>query len=169
MESNFFEVVYQSVKKRGVRAVFLVGNKAQNVPAEAFENPDIFISGYEPFSALFPLCSVIVHQCGIGTTAQALSAGKPQILVPFAHDQPDNARRIKKLGIGVVISARSLTVHNLSSAIKNVTENSLIQNKAQAFSRVLSKDVFSRNIIQALDTFGEINDEATTKNIDVTV
>ena len=169
MESNFFVVAFQAVIRRGVRAVFLVGDKAQNVPPEAFENPDIFISGYEPFSALFPLCSVIVHQCGIGTTAQAISAGKPQILVPFAHDQPDNARRIKKLRIGVVIPARSLTVSNLSSAIKKVTENGLFLIKARSFSRRLKMDNFSGNIIKALETFGKNNNHSQPENHDVAV
>lgn len=42
-----------------------------------------------------------IHQGGIGTTAQALRAAKPMIVVPYSHDQPDNARR----SIGVLIQS----------------------------------------------------------------
>ena len=35
-----------------------------------------------------------------GTTAQAIAAGLPQLVVPTTHDQPDNAVRIRRLGIG---------------------------------------------------------------------
>ncbi len=156
MKSNFFQAAYQSVKSMGIRAIFLVGNKAENVPPEAYARPDIYISEYEPFSALFPHCAIIVHQCGIGTTAQALSAGKPQILVPFAHDQPDNARRIQKLGIGVVIPAGSLSVNKLKSAIKKVTENDQFQKKAKEFGSTLKNENFTKNLLQSLNNFGKI-------------
>jgi UDP:flavonoid glycosyltransferase YjiC (YdhE family) len=43
---------------------------------------------------------VVVHQGGIGTTGQCLRAGRPALVVPFAHDQPDNAARVKRLGTG---------------------------------------------------------------------
>lgn len=56
---------------------------------------------YAPYSELFPSALCVVHQGGIGTTAQALRAGVPQIVVPFAQDQPDNAARIQRLGVGI--------------------------------------------------------------------
>ena len=41
----------------------------------------------------------MVHHGGIGTTAQALAAGVPQLIMPLAHDQPDNAARVQRLGV----------------------------------------------------------------------
>jgi rhamnosyltransferase subunit B len=52
-----------------------------------------------PFAQLFPRCRAVVHHGGIGTSAQALAAGVPQLVVPRAHDQPDNARRLEQLGV----------------------------------------------------------------------
>ena len=49
---------------------------------------------------------MIVHSGGIGTTAQALRSGHPQVVVPFAFDQFDNAERIARLGCGVELSKR---------------------------------------------------------------
>jgi rhamnosyltransferase subunit B len=55
---------------------------------------------YAPFGQLFPQCAAVVHHGGAGTTARALGAGLPQLIVPLAWDQPDNAMRVKNLGAG---------------------------------------------------------------------
>jgi UDP:flavonoid glycosyltransferase YjiC (YdhE family) len=55
---------------------------------------------YVPFSLLLRRAAALVHHGGIGTTAQALAAGLPQLIMPLAHDQPDNAMRLKRLGVG---------------------------------------------------------------------
>jgi UDP:flavonoid glycosyltransferase YjiC (YdhE family) len=62
---------------------------------------------YAPFSQLLPRCAAIVHHTGIGTSAQALRAGIPQLLVPFAHDQHDNAARLVRLGVARKIEPRA--------------------------------------------------------------
>jgi rhamnosyltransferase subunit B len=49
---------------------------------------------------LFRRAAAVVHQGGIGTTGQALASGAPQLIVPFSHDQPDNAARVARLGCG---------------------------------------------------------------------
>lgn len=64
-------------------------------------HPDLLEVQYTPYSEVFPRALCVVHQGGIGTTAQALRAGVPQIVVPFAQDQPDNAARIARLGVGI--------------------------------------------------------------------
>jgi UDP:flavonoid glycosyltransferase YjiC (YdhE family) len=64
---------------------------------------------YAPFSQLLPRCCALVHHGGIGTTAQAMAAGVPQLVTPFAHDQPDNAERLRRLGVAGVIKASRYT------------------------------------------------------------
>lgn len=61
---------------------------------------------YAPFREVFPRCAAVVHHGGIGTTAQALAAGVPQLIVPHSHDQPDNARRVERLNAGAMLSPR---------------------------------------------------------------
>ena len=53
-----------------------------------------------PFLELFPLCAAVVHHGGIGTVAKALTTGTPQLILPMAFDQLDNAARVKSLGAG---------------------------------------------------------------------
>ncbi|WP_374350297.1 glycosyltransferase [Chitinimonas sp.] len=59
---------------------------------------------YVPFDLLAPRAAAFVHHGGIGTSAQCLAAGVPQGIVPFAHDQFDNAARLKQLGVAEILS-----------------------------------------------------------------
>jgi rhamnosyltransferase subunit B len=94
---RFYHVSAEAAAKLGVRAVLLTGGFAQNRPEHL--PPNVLLVDRAPHELLFPRASAIVHQCGAGTTAQALRSGKPTLLVPHGHDQFDNARRVRKLGV----------------------------------------------------------------------
>ncbi len=153
ISSNFYEMAYLAVKGLGCRAIFLVGKKPLRIPEAALHDPKIYISAYEPFSALFPSCSAVVHQCGIGTIGQALAAGLPQVLIPYSHDQPDNARRAEKLGIGLTIQARSLSKLNLTKALKKVMKNSSFSNRASQLSGEFKNKEFNLRLVKAVNRY----------------
>ncbi|HLI03740.1 MAG TPA: glycosyltransferase, partial [Terracidiphilus sp.] len=90
----FYEISAQAAMRLGRRAVLLIGGDPRNMPQRKLPE-SICVAEYAPYSALFPRASVVVHQGGVGTTAQCLRAGKPMIVMPFSHDQPDNARRMR--------------------------------------------------------------------------
>ena len=100
---DFFRVSVQAASQLGRRAVIVVGSSA---PKSEIENlpSHVFACRYAAYSKLFPYAAAIVHQGGIGTTAQALRAGKAQLVVPFLADQPDNAARVVRLGVARTIS-----------------------------------------------------------------
>ena len=58
---------------------------------------------YAPFDALAPRVALFVHHGGIGTSATVMAAGKPQLVVPFSYDQPDNGMRLTRLGVGAMV------------------------------------------------------------------
>jgi len=98
----FYTESLRAAQKTACRAVLLVGRDTRNAPLGRL--PDtVFVAEYAPYSELFPRAAVTVHQGGVGTTAQALRAGRPMIVLPFSHDQPDNARRVERLGVARVI------------------------------------------------------------------
>jgi UDP:flavonoid glycosyltransferase YjiC (YdhE family) len=97
---GFFEASAEAARMLKRRAVFLVGRNAP--PANCSD--DSIAAPYAAFSQLFPRASVIVHQGGSGTTAQALRAGRPALIMPCGFDQPDNAARVKRIGAGLNIS-----------------------------------------------------------------
>jgi UDP:flavonoid glycosyltransferase YjiC (YdhE family) len=72
---------------------------------------------YAPFRRIFPLCAAVVHHGGVGTTAQALAAGLPQLILPMAWDQPDNAARVKRLGAGDWLNPKRINGTELARAL----------------------------------------------------
>jgi UDP:flavonoid glycosyltransferase YjiC (YdhE family) len=103
---DFYEQSALAAEKLGVRAVLLIGSDPRNDPRSGSQQllPDsICLAEYAPYSGLFPRASLVVHQGGVGTTAQCLRAGRPMLIMPYSHDQPDNARRMKRIGVARVI------------------------------------------------------------------
>lgn len=88
--------------ENGRRALLLAGEGARKLQGDEWEG-EVLALDYAPYSQVFPLACAVVHQGGAGTTAQALRAGVPQIIAPFAHDQPDHASRITRLGVGFAL------------------------------------------------------------------
>jgi rhamnosyltransferase subunit B len=84
------------------RAVLLIGD-ARNMPKEILPT-DIIAFDYAPYGQILPRAAAVVHQGGVGTTGQTLRAGVPALIIPFNHDQPDNAFRIARLGVGRTLS-----------------------------------------------------------------
>lgn len=97
---TFYAESVKAARALSRRAVLLTGRGLrQRLPGAPAE--DVLVLEYAPYAALFPRAAATVHQGGIGTTAQALRAGRPMLVVPFAHDQPDNAARVARLGAGL--------------------------------------------------------------------
>jgi len=63
--------------------------------------PNVFYTPYVRFEDVLPRCRAIVHHGGIGTTAKSFAAGIPQLVLPLAHDQHDNAARVERLNAGL--------------------------------------------------------------------
>jgi len=113
---RFYTEAQIAVNRMGKRAVFLVG-RTNFDQYRSLGNDRIFVTAYAPHSQLMPRGAVTVHQGGIGTTAQALRAGKPMIVVPYSHDQPDNARRCVRLGVGLSIPRNRFSAKLLEEAL----------------------------------------------------
>jgi UDP:flavonoid glycosyltransferase YjiC (YdhE family) len=104
---SFYDVSGGAARRLRRRAVLLIGRHAHNRPREA--GGDVLALEYAPHATLFPRAAAVVHQGGVGTLHQALAAGKPTLVVPFAHDQPDNAMRVARLGVSRTVFPRRYT------------------------------------------------------------
>ena len=104
---SFYRESLAAARLAGRRAVLLVGDEAiarDGVHELGIDAADALICGFVPHARLFPHAALIVHHGGIGTLAQALCAGRPQLIVPFFADQLDNAARAERLGVARVLS-----------------------------------------------------------------
>ena len=108
---TFYEISARAAEQLGQRAVLLVGPYVQNRPSQA--GPDVHVAEFAPHAALFARASAVVHQGGAGTLHQALVNGRPMLVVPHAHDQPDNAARVTRLGVARTVYPRQYTVSRL--------------------------------------------------------
>ncbi|MET0856650.1 MAG: nucleotide disphospho-sugar-binding domain-containing protein [Telluria sp.] len=126
--AKFFAAALAAVEKLGRRAIFLTRERAQ-VPAEL--PASVLWQPYVALSALLPRAAAIVHHGGIGTTAEALRAGIPQLVTPFAWDQFDNGSRIAGLGVGMVMQAQRLKRTRLARALQTLLTSEDIHVRCQ--------------------------------------
>jgi UDP:flavonoid glycosyltransferase YjiC (YdhE family) len=136
----------------GQRAILLVGSDPRNTPREVPQN--VCVANYAPYSRLFPRASVIIHQGGVGTTAQALNSGKPMLVMPYSHDQPDNARRVRRLGVARVIR-RSRYTAELAARKITLLENARLRRRAARIGEQLHREDGLKAACDALETLGK--------------
>lgn len=103
------------------RRAILVTPRAEQLPTPL--PPSILHLPYAPFGRLLPLCSAVIHHGGIGTTAEALAAGLPQLVVPNAFDQFDNAARVARLGVGARLDRRHLAPARLAAILGHLLDD----------------------------------------------
>lgn len=147
---DFYEVSAKAAMELGTRAVLLIGTDPRNKPATAL--PDsICVAEYAPYSALFSSAKLVVHQGGVGTTAQCLRAGKPMLIMPYSHDQPDNARRMKRLGVAKVIQKASYTPKKVTRKLRKMLDEPTLAQKASAIAEQLRHEDGVKTACDALE------------------
>ncbi len=136
---DFFEQSVSAVRRMGCRAVLLGG--AQSPSRVGIRLPEtIFETDYAPLSALLPRAIAAVHHGGIGTTAQALRAGCPSLIVPFVYDQPDNARRAAKLGVARVLDRELYTAKRAQAELMRLLSDGSSSARAVEIGQEVRKE-----------------------------
>jgi UDP:flavonoid glycosyltransferase YjiC (YdhE family) len=120
--------VLDALNRTGQRGVILTGWGGWRA-GDAQGN--IFCMEAIPHAWLFPRCSAIVHHGGAGTTAAGLRSGKPNVVIPFAGDQPFWGKRVAALGAGPnPILLKKLDVPALADAIQQSISDSQMRGRA---------------------------------------
>jgi len=147
---KFYEFSAKAAIRLGIRAVLLIGGDPRNRPPQ--ELPDsICVAEYAPYSALFPRAAMVVHQGGVGTTAQCLRAGKPMLIMPYSHDQPDNGRRMRRLQVARVIERGNYTPVRVARKLKAMLEEPRFAQRAEQVAEVLKHEDGVKSACDALE------------------
>jgi rhamnosyltransferase subunit B len=93
-----------------------------------------------PHQLLFPRASAVVHQCGAGTTAQALRSGRPMLLVPHGHDQFDNARRVRKLGVARTVFPDEYRAERVARDLGALLSDASYRERAAAVAAIVREE-----------------------------
>jgi UDP:flavonoid glycosyltransferase YjiC (YdhE family) len=133
---RFYQESVEAAMQLNRRAVLLMGKNAP--PNDLPEN--IFSITYAPYSQVFSCACAIVHQGGVGTTAQALRAGRPTLVMPYSHDQPDNAARVERLGPSRTIPRNHYTAERVVKQLRHLLENPSYATKASEVSGVIQAE-----------------------------
>jgi UDP:flavonoid glycosyltransferase YjiC (YdhE family) len=133
---TFYDESAKAAQRIGRRAVLLTGLLPANRP-KAVAPSRVLVTDYAPHDLLFPRAAAVVHHGGVGTTGQALRSGRPMIVVPFAHDQPDNAYRVKRLGVARVVYPPQYNARRVAHDLRALLDDPSYAARAADVARVV--------------------------------
>lgn len=146
---RFYEESIRAAEHLGIRSVLLTGGLPQRLPRGRMP-ANVLLVDRAPHQLLFPQASVVVHQGGAGTLAQALRAGKPMLVVPHAHDQPDNASRVTKLGVARTVRPHAYRAARVARELERLLHDSTAAERAAKLSGVVRTEGGARFAAQAI-------------------
>lgn len=139
--ARFFRTAVAVCKRLGARGI-LLSKYTDVIPPDLPSS--ITPCKFAPFRKLLPHCKAVVHHGGIGTTAAALEAGCPQLILPLAWDQPDNAARVVRLGVGLTLRSRQRSSGHITRALAslmNIEMRTRCQTVAEQINRLNGLEV----------------------------
>jgi rhamnosyltransferase subunit B len=136
---DFYRHSIEAARRLGRRTLLLIGGEQVN-PIPRPLPPGVGVFAYAPYSQVFPRAAAIVHQGGIGTTAAAMRAGRPMLVVPFSHDQPDNARRVTRLGIARIIPRNAYCARRAAARLEVLLSGPACRARAQEVGQLVHQE-----------------------------
>lgn len=138
--SRFFRAAVDATESLGRRALLLTRYTGHlpRLPATAHHEP------FVPLADVLPRCAALVSHGGIGTLAQGLAAGVPQVTMPMGFDQPDNATRLERLGVGRWVVPARFDGDRVAAALRDLLDDVAVS----ARCRQWADRIRSRNAIE---------------------
>ncbi len=134
---GFFRESVKAAQALGMRAM-LVTNYPLQIPPVLPSGIKAF--GYLPFSQILPRAALLVYHGGIGTLAQGIKAAVPQLAVPHAYDQFDNAWRLRRLGLGDSIAIGAYRGSRAARMIRGQLRGGVSMHCRREFSQRIDSD-----------------------------
>ncbi len=134
---SFYDDAIAVAKSLGRRALVLAGPNAAQYQDRG---DDVGSFSYAPLSLVASHCAASVIHGGIGTTSQALAAGKPTLVASFAHDQFNNGVRVEALGVGDTLPVRRLTRARLERRLRRLLDTKSIVDAAATLGERIRRD-----------------------------
>jgi hypothetical protein len=101
---------------------------------------DLYILPWAPHRRLAPLCSLVVHHGGAGTTHMALRAGKPSVVLPFIFEQRIWAKRVELVGAGHGLSFWKATPQSVAALLQHVAGSAPLHRGASDIAAAMAKE-----------------------------
>jgi UDP:flavonoid glycosyltransferase YjiC (YdhE family) len=148
---NFYQCAADTARRLGRRAILLTGRNA--APAEL---PDSILAvDYAPLDRVLPTAAAMVHQGGIGTCGEALRWGVPSVVIPFGFDQPDNAERLRRLGVAAVLPRGRFSAGRLEVMLRRVLDAAPMRERARVLAAQIHPAADLERSLDALERLVE--------------
>jgi vancomycin aglycone glucosyltransferase len=156
-------IMMEAVRKAGCRALISAGWAGIG---EGVRDPRCKVIGAVNHAALFPKVAAVVHHGGAGTTAEALRAGVPQIIVPHMFDQHYWAARVRACGLGPAPLKRYFTADSLASALRETIGNSSMERKAAAMAEPIRASRGTQRAVESLEELVSARVKARSRRVE---
>jgi UDP:flavonoid glycosyltransferase YjiC (YdhE family) len=158
---RFYHESAEAARRLGLRAILLTGGFSENKP-NLPQSSEVMAVDRAPHQLLFPRAAAVVHQGGIGTTGQALRAGHPMLIVPHAHDQPDNAFRVSNLGVSRTVFPGAYKAARVARELERLLIDPQCEARAKVVRSVVSAEGGAEAAADALERLAPGRVDATS-------
>lgn len=146
--AKFFARASVALQTNGMRGIFITGDKEQ-IPEQLPEN--ILWQSSVSLPKALKQAAGFVHHGGIGTIAEAMRAGVPQLVTPFAWDHFDNGARMAELNAGLIMRASHLTPPSLATALKTLQNSTEIKNRCAKIAQQMADKMDPAQFCQKIE------------------
>jgi UDP:flavonoid glycosyltransferase YjiC (YdhE family) len=150
LAGDFYASAIEVATRLGRRALLLAGESAVALRAKAPASIGVF--EYAPHSLVMSRGCATVHQGGVGTTAQALRAGQPMLVVPYGQDQPDNARRSVELGVARTVPRRRFSARALERELTALLSDASYASRAAEVGKTIRAERGTTTACDAIES-----------------
>jgi rhamnosyltransferase subunit B len=137
---SFLRESLQVARQLGQRAVLFTGSPEMRAQLPRELPATIHAVEYADHASLFPRASVVIHHGGIGTSAEALRAGRPMLVVPHGFDQPDNAARLQRLGVAEILPARRYRASRAAPVLNRLLHQTNYREQARRCAAAMQQE-----------------------------
>lgn len=147
LAKDFYQVAADAALALGQRAVLLTGGTPPpRAPADR-----VLALDYAPHASVFPHAAAIVQHGGVGGCAEALRAGVPVLTIPVGFDQPDNAERLSRMGVGAVLDHRRVGRASLERSLRAVLADTAMAARAKAVAAAMDPEADMARTVAAIE------------------
>ncbi len=121
---RYFDVCSKACRELGRKGI-VVAPAAMDLNDR--QDAHMLVLPFVSMGQTLPRVDLVIHHGGIGTIASCLSAGVPQLIRPMFSDQPDNATRVARLGVGSWLPDSRFRVSQVVGAVKRLVQDPQIR------------------------------------------
>jgi rhamnosyltransferase subunit B len=128
------KIIKNAIRITGRRAILITTD--QSVESEM----NMLLVPHAPFRTLFPRAAAVIHHGGIGTIAECLVAGVPQMALPFAFEAHDNASAMTRLGVGCALAFNLVEASVIAARLGDLLVNLGVREACRSAKILMSSE-----------------------------